>query len=455
MNGMTLTIKGLFGHFNYEIPLYGLDNSDGIPMSSGVTILTGPNGYGKTTILRMLEAVSKGDLEFFVNLKFEKIALRKNDVDDKLTIQKTDSGLNINGDSLSFAEYRFTKKNYADTIDAIIQEPSSFTSTNDSFFHEGNEFYSPSDIFMLLAEKTISNGGKDKVEKLQSFMLQYASKMRMIPEQRLLEIRDVPLMYDGKPLEVSGKPIMTQKVSESVLGLPEKLKAHFSAASKSYADTDTRLNASFPRRVLSQSADRNLSKEEFDQFYQDMNAKLRVLQENGISEFEQQAVPAFQTEKAGILRVFFDDFNEKHKAYEPLINKLTLFRKILDRRFRDFKRVEISREYGLRVRDIQTGENGDIIPLEKLSSGEQETLVLYYQLIFDTEPGTMLLIDEPEISLHIEWQMTFIDELKEIVRLNNLQAVVATHSESILDANWDIQVDLGALYQDERGKLHQ
>ena len=110
MNGMTLTIKGLFGHFNYEIPLYGLDNSDGIPMSSGVTILTGPNGYGKTTILRMLEAVSKGDLEFFVNLKFEKIALRKNDVDDKLTIQKTDSGLNINGDSLSFAEYRFTKK---------------------------------------------------------------------------------------------------------------------------------------------------------------------------------------------------------------------------------------------------------------------------------------------------------------------------------------------------------
>ena len=67
----------------------------------------------------------------------------------------------------------------------------------------------------------------------------------------------------------------------------------------------------------------------------------------------------------------------------------------------------------------------------------------------------MLLIDEPEISLHIEWQMTFIDELKEIVRLNNLQAVVATHSESILDANWDIQVDLGALYQDERGKLHQ
>lgn len=99
----------------------------------------------------------------------------------------------------------------------------------------------------------------------------------------------------------------------------------------------------------------------------------------------------------------------------------------------------------MRVRD----SGGDVIPLEKLSSGEQETLVLYYQLIFETAPGTMLLIDEPEISLHIAWQRHFIDELKEIVRLNGLRAVVATHSTSIIGRHRDIQVDLGALYQDE------
>ncbi|MBQ9493974.1 MAG: ATP-binding protein, partial [Oscillibacter sp.] len=187
--------------------------------------------------------------------------------------------------------------------------------------------------------------------------------------------------------------------------------------------------------------------------------KLRILNENGLSEAVQQEIPAFQAEKAGILRVFFDDFNEKYKVYAPLVEKLTLFRKILNRRFRTFKRVEISREYGLRVRDIRKDENGaeiagEVIPPESLSSGEQETLVLYYQLIFETEPGTMLLIDEPEISLHIAWQRHFIDELKEIVRLNSLRAVVATHSASIIGRHRDIQIDLGALYQDELDRQH-
>ena len=390
MNGMTLTIKGLFGHFNYEIPLYGLDNADGIPMSSGVTILTGPNGYGKTTILRMLEAISKGDSGFFANLKFEELSVRFEEKTDELVIQKKQS--------------------------IVFEKPSAFPTT---------------------------------------FMIQ---------EQRLLELRE--FWEEVKPTRGSilelltsvsapNIPIQKQKLVNTVTEVPVKLKGHISEVSDNYLKTDAKLTASLITRIVNQSEDIDFTQSEFDRLYQDMNNKLRTLQENGFSEFAQQDIPAFHAKKAGVLRVFFDDFNERYGIYEPLINKLTLFRKILNRRFKDFKRVEISREYGLRVRDIQTGENGDIIPLEKLSSGEQETLVLYYQLIFDTEPGTMLLIDEPEISLHIEWQMTFIDELKEIVRLNNLQAVVATHSESILDANWDIQVDLGALYQDERGKLHQ
>ena len=87
MNGMTLTIKGLFGHFNYEIPLYGLESVDGIPMSDGVTILTGANGYGKSTILRALEAISKGDIEFFANLKFEELALHTEEGKEELSIQ--------------------------------------------------------------------------------------------------------------------------------------------------------------------------------------------------------------------------------------------------------------------------------------------------------------------------------------------------------------------------------
>ena len=325
-----------------------------------------------------------------------------------------------------------------------------------SWLQSTKSFLSPVDIANKLHVYSfpLPSDNENRFEQFQSLLTQSIESTFMISEQRLLEINDAPLIYDGKPLEIGGEPVMTQKVSVAVAGVPEKLNGHFSAASNHYAETDGKLNASFPTRILNQSDTDRLPEAEFGKLYQDMNAKLQALQENGLSDVAQQDIPAFQADKAGILRIFFDDFNEKYKLYEPLVQKLTLFRKILDRRFHTFKRVEISRKYGLRVFDIPSNKNGKEveISLDKLSSGEQETLVLYYQLIFETAPGTMLLIDEPEISLHIAWQRTFIDELKEIVRLNQLRAVVATHSVSILNGNWDIEVSLGELYKNGREK---
>lgn len=45
-----------------------------------------------------------------------------------------------------------------------------------------------------------------------------------------------------------------------------------------------------------------------------------------------------------------------------------------------------------------------ILSLEQLSSGEKQEIVLFYELIFETDSQLLLLIDEPEISLHIMWQ---------------------------------------------------
>jgi predicted ATP-binding protein involved in virulence len=45
-----IKIEGLFNKFNYDIEL----------KEEGITILTGPNGYGKTTILKMAHIVFQG-----------------------------------------------------------------------------------------------------------------------------------------------------------------------------------------------------------------------------------------------------------------------------------------------------------------------------------------------------------------------------------------------------------
>ena len=73
-------------------------------------------------------------------------------------------------------------------------------------------------------------------------------------------------------------------------------------------------------------------------------------------------------------------------------------------------------------------------------------MVLFYKLIFESDVN-LLLIDEPEISLHIAWQKELMNDFKEVINLNKgMQMIIATHSPQIISDNWDLQIDLGEQY---------
>jgi predicted ATP-binding protein involved in virulence len=59
----SLIIEKLFGRFNYELQT----------KVGGVTIITGPNGYGKSTILQIIDAISNKKVRLFFNLEFQSI----------------------------------------------------------------------------------------------------------------------------------------------------------------------------------------------------------------------------------------------------------------------------------------------------------------------------------------------------------------------------------------------
>ena len=82
------------------------------------------------------------------------------------------------------------------------------------------------------------------------------------------------------------------------------------------------------------------------------------------------------------------------------------------------------------------------MPLGSLSSGEQHELVLFYELLFKVEPNALVLLDEPEISLHLAWQQQFLGDLVEMVKLSSFDVLVATHSPGIIGKRWDLTVEL-------------
>jgi predicted ATP-binding protein involved in virulence len=87
-------------------------------------------------------------------------------------------------------------------------------------------------------------------------------------------------------------------------------------------------------------------------------------------------------------------------------------------------------------------DNGDRLSPSDLSSGEQHELIMLYELLFKAEAGSLILIDEPEISLHVGWQSQFLQELLEITKLADIDVLMATHSPDIIQDRWDLTVEL-------------
>lgn len=74
----------------------------------------------------------------------------------------------------------------------------------------------------------------------------------------------------------------------------------------------------------------------------------------------------------------------------------------------------------------------DVIEPDQLSSGEQHLIVLLERLIFDIKDGSIVLLDEPEISLHPAWQIALRELLEKLSMEKNLTIIIATHSPTLL-----------------------
>lgn len=131
------------------------------------------------------------------------------------------------------------------------------------------------------------------------------------------------------------------------------------------------------------------------------------------------------------------DSPELSKLYEP---RIACFREIITRCDFANKHLEIDNRFGFRF--VAEDHLHTILFLDQLSSGEKQMLIQVFELLFRAESGMLVMIDEPEMSLHMMWQMNYLKNLSEIAKLRNFQCVVATHSPQIFNSLWSKSVDL-------------
>lgn len=90
---------------------------------------------------------------------------------------------------------------------------------------------------------------------------------------------------------------------------------------------------------------------------------------------------------------------------------------------------------------IKNNKTDKSINIRQLSSGERQLLFILIKALNMSAGKNILLMDEPEISLHMSWQKKLISSIK---RINDTcQIIIVTHSASILAKGWlDSFVDI-------------
>lgn len=412
-----LDIKKLFDRFDYNIVL----------KPEGITILTGPNGYGKSTILKCIEALSQGDIYFFSELDFKEINFYFDNLESEtISIIKTKNELFINKNRIPLKklaeENRFKNKHYIIRIDEDKWLDRRNGEIFDKDFLIKEMIYNKYENQITFFDEDLSFKFSDISKKLK----ESTGKIYYIKEQRLIQRK----VDKNEP-----------KVINVIEELPKKLKNLISEISNDYSTVANELDSSYPNRLF--SMDKGISEIEYKNQMEEMTNKFEKLNKYDISALKTSANVIFKAEHNKALKIYFDDFNIKYKVYEDFIRKLDIFTNIVNGRL-SYKQIKISREYGIIVTDNENSNK--TLKLSQLSSGEKQVIVLFYELIFEVPNNLILLIDEPEISLHITWQKKFMDDLLQIVDYKGIKVIVATHSPQIINNHWDRQIDLGLIY---------
>lgn len=444
MRIVEIAVTNLFGVFNHTIPL---------SLEDRVTIIHGPNGFGKTILLRMLNGLFSRRYSEVLKVPFDKFQitfengdivwvgrakqtvlfedtsdLREEVLDTTINLSKADSKKVL---SISIEPRTQHRRVSSLEIARAIPELTRINS---------REWFNVRTSQVLSIEEVVAEYGDffgltDSGENEWWMEILQSIEIRLIETQRLFKIRESESepYQRGQRKRLPMRPVVNEFSEELVKIIQQKL-AESAALSQS-------LDRTFPARLVSQIGNANSSQEELRNKLDELETERSRLKEVGLLEKEEDVAFLPLGEIAGatkdVLSVYVEDVEKKLSIFNDIADKIELFIEIINHRFR-YKKISISKEEGLTF----TTSTGEPLSLAALSSGEQHEVVLLYQLLFKVKPDSLILIDEPELSLHVAWQKQFLRDLQEITKLSSFDVLIATHSPQIIHDRWDLTREL-------------
>jgi len=441
-----ISVDGLFGMFNHDI---------GMKLDDRITIIHGMNGYGKTTILRMVNALFNKRYSDLRTTPFKEFRV---ELEDDSTVSVT----KLNGERAGTGNRRRSHGIQARLLRKGREvEKSDFVSPTQEdmeahfaippfeqlivgIVREGrhtwryvptNEELSFEDVVDRFADQMPQGFFKKErpsVEWLHH--LQKSVKVRFIESQRLLRLSKGNV--HRRPHEYEISPALELSVAVHANDLAKAIQGKLAE----YATLSQSLDRTFPGRLVEHMQSATVyPTDSIAQLREKLNKleeKRNRLQDAGLLDKQEdlrfQVPEELQEPTQRVLPVYVTDVEKKLGVFDDIAAKIDLLKDIVNSRF-PYKKISIDKEKGFVFRT----DGGQPLNPSHLSSGEQHMLVLFSELLFRVESNSLVMIDEPEISLHVTWQKQFLRDLQQVTELASFDVLIATHSPQIVHDRWD------------------
>jgi predicted ATPase len=439
-----IEIKGLFRQYDHRIELR---------QDEHVTILHGRNGVGKTVSLALVSALLQGGYGRLTRFPFRELRLEFHDHSFIEVRPRAGKGKNLSNKDVrrrraedaekTLLEVRFAEaggsprsfvvsNRESQLAQAIARGRPWLVPIDEDRWHDrrtGEQLTLDEFLRRDAREFAIPMSERSDDEQAARALCKRVSA-HFIEAQRLFKIVSRGPHYgDAPPVTSAAKDVAAE------------MAAKIKATDSTYRATSTRLDDSLPARLFGPaSKSAPLPEDELRRRTEALEQERQRLRRIGLlgdsrTSFDPNAL---DPTRQAMFAVYLEDNEAKLRVFNDLADRAEILLKILNHKFEP-KRITLDKDEGYRV----FSHDQRPLDLERLSSGEQHELVLLHNLLFRVEPGALLLIDEPELSLHVTWQNEFLEDLILIAKKVGFDAVIATHSPYIVGKRRDLMVQLG------------
>lgn len=432
-----MAVDGLFGGMSHR---FRLDDA------TDRAILIGPNGVGKTKLLTLVNALLNLEVSTLLSEPYASIRIGFRNGDEVgCTRLETRKGLAIQLDlrhgsgSISWIFSLETRNEFEANADLHRllepEDPLPFRPRRRGGSRQwafGGQSYNIDQLISLsLSEDSLSDLSSmfgEEAREIKEYLGDYGSLM--VKADRLASVTKA---------EHAERMFFEEEDRTEDDTIAPYIRREFELARLEYLKVSQELDSSFPARLLqnSKGGGSRIFKTE-EQLRTDYERLRKIFSETTgtvrVDELEMAPLPErpLETWEIKVLNLHANDGLEKIRALTDLSRRIKVFETLVNAKLVRSRIVVNPNGLFLKFNNGQI----EVPQVSNLSSGERHQIQMAFSLVFKSKEKSIVLVDEPELSLHVNWQNQILNEFEELRRLNRFQYIVATHSPEIIGDAW-------------------